>query len=143
MSGHVEYRAAAVTFMTEYAVSMDIGLQVYPGRPRTLRPPTAFVDGINETFNAFTESHYQGNITVRVIVLWGLFDSLDAVTQKDEFIDGMAAWAYSHPHQAGGNSLIWLAETQDLPDYVPEWIVPEQQKTYYATEITLGGFVAN
>ena len=122
------YRAAAVTFMTDYAVSMDIGLQVYPGRARTLMPP---------------DTHYQGNITVRVIVLWGLFDSLDAVTQKDEFIDGMAVWAYAHPHQAGGNSLIWLAETQDLPDYVPEWLPPEQQKTYYATEISLGGFVAN
>ncbi len=141
--GHVNYRAAAVAFLTEYAVSMDIGLQVYPGRPRTVRPPTGFVDGINETYNAFTDRHYQGNIQVRVIVLWGLFDSLDAVTQKDEFIDGLAVWAYSHPHEAGGNTLIWLAEVQDLPDYVPEWLPPEQQKTYYATEVTLGGFETN
>ncbi len=136
----VAYRAAAVQFMSDYATDADIGLQVYPGRPRTLRPPTAFVDGINETFTPFVGRYDQRTPIVRVIVLFGLFDSADAVQQKDEFIDGLVQWVIDRPHAAGPNTLIRVSETQDLPDYVPEWLPPEQQKTYYATEISLEGF---
>ena len=136
----VAYRAAAVQFMSDYASDMDIGLQVYPGRPRTLYPPTAFVDGINETFTPFVGRYDQRTPIVRVIVLFGLFDSEDAVKQKDEFIDGLVQWVIDRPHAAGANTLIRVSETQDLPDYVPEWLPPEQQKTYYAVEISLEGF---
>jgi hypothetical protein len=138
-----EYRAAAVRFLTDYATDTDTKLQVYPGRPRTLYPPTAFVDGINEVFTSFTERHFQRVPQVTVIVLFGLFDSADAVQQKDEFVDGFVAWAYENPHEAGANTLIRVSETRDLPDYVPEWIAPQEQKTYYATEIVLEGFGTN
>jgi len=136
----VAYRAAAVDFMSRYAEDADIALQVYPGRPRTLYPPTAFVDGINETFTPFVGRFDQRTPIVRVIVLFGLFDSADAVQQKDEFVDGLVQWVIDRPHAAGGNTLIRVSETQDLPDYVPEWLPPEQQRTYYAVEISLEGF---
>jgi hypothetical protein len=136
----VAYRAAAVKFLSDYATFAGIGLQVYPGRPRTLRPPTAFVDGINETFTPYAGLLVQRVPIVRVIVIHGLFDSKDAVTQKDEFVDGLVDWVVTNVHGAGTNTLIRVSETQDLPDYVPEWLPPEQQHTYYATEISLEGF---
>jgi len=136
----VAYRAAAVQFLSDYATFANIALQVYPGRPRTLRPPTAFVDGINETFTPLAGLLVQRVPIVRVIVIHGLFDSKDAVTQKDEFVDGLVDWIVTGVHAAGANTLIRVSETQDLPDYVPEWLPPEQQRTYYATEISLEGF---
>jgi hypothetical protein len=98
------------------------------------------VDGINETFTPYAGLLFQRIPIVRVIVLFGLFDSADAVQQKDDFVDGILDWVVTEPHAAGANTLIRISETQDLPDYVPEWLPPEQQRTYYATEISLEGF---
>ena|SRR6185369_2544183 len=134
------YRAAAVQFLSDFATDTGNALQVYPGRPRTLFPPTAFVDGINETFTPFVGRIDQRTPIVRVIVLFGLFDSADAVQQKDDFVDGLLDWVQGLPHAAGANTLIRISETRDLPDFVPEWLPPEQQRTYYATEIDLEGF---
>lgn len=137
------YRAAATQFLTDYAGFAGIKLQMYPGRPRTLYPPTGFVDLITEQFTAFTEHYFQRVPSVQVIVVHGLFDSMDAVNQKDAFVDGFVQWAYENPHAAGPNTLISVSETADIPDYVPEWVPPAEQKTYYATRITLEGFGTN
>jgi len=137
------YRLAAVTFLTDFATDSGIGLQVYPGRPRTIYPPTAFVDKINETYTPFTERHFQRTPEVIVTVLHGLFDSADAVAQADRFVDGLLEWVTDNPHAAGGNTLIRVSVTEDVPDYVPEWLPPEQQRTYYATQVTLEGFGTN
>jgi len=32
-----------------------------------------------------------------------------------------------------------VTDTEDLPNYVPEWMPPPQQLVYYATRITLEG----
>jgi len=136
-------RAAAVEFVTDYAVSMDVKLQVYPARPRTLYPPTAFVDRIRETDTVLAGLTFQRTITVDVLIVHGLFDSNDAAIQKDAFVDGMYQWVIGREHTAGANSLIRIAGTEDLPDWVPEWIPPGEQRTYYATEITLEGFGTN
>lgn len=137
------YRQAAVDMLTAYAGFAELKLQIYPGRPRTLYPPTAFVDRIAETFTPFTEHHFQRVPQVHVIVVHGLFDSKDAVDQKDAFVDGFVDWVYENAHAAGANTLVHVAEANDLPDYVPEWVPPAEQRTYYATDLTLEGFATN
>ncbi len=134
------YRLAAVQFLTAYADFADVKLQIYPARPRTLLPPVGFVDRINETFTPLAGLLVQRTPLVECVLVHGLFDSADAAAQKDEFVDGFLDWVTQEPHKAGANTLIRVSQTEDLPNYVPEWIPPEQQKTYYATQITLEGF---
>lgn len=137
------YRSAAAEFLTEYAGFAGVTLQMYPARPRAIMPPTGFVDGIRETYTSFTERHFQRTPLVTVIVIFGLFDSKDAADQKDRFVDGFLEWAYERPHAAGPNTLIRVSEAGDIPDYVPEWLPPAEQRTYYAVEVTLEGFGTN
>jgi len=141
--GQAAYRAAAVAFMTEYATSAGIKLNWYPGRPRTVTPPHAFVDAIRETFSSFTESHYQGVPQVDVVVIFGTFDSKEAVDQKDAFVDGFVAWAYARPHQSGSNTLIQVASTEDIPAFVNDWMPQPEQRPFFAVSITLEGFETN
>ena len=134
------YRLAATQFLTDYADFAQVKLTMYPARPRTLFPPSGFVDRITEEFSALAGLLLQRTPLVEVIVVHGLFDSADAAAQKDAFVDGFVDWVTHEPHQAGANTLIYMRRTEDLPNYVPEWVPPEQQKTYYATQITLEGF---
>jgi hypothetical protein len=135
-------RAAAVAFLTDYAADADVKMQVYPGRPRSIAPPTGFVDAIRETLDHST------NLTKRqpfadIVIVHGLFDSKDAADQKDAFVDGLIAWAETRYHQAGANTLCAITDTEDLPNYVPEWMPSERQVVYYATRITLEGYALN
>jgi hypothetical protein len=134
-------RAAAVDLLTDYAATAGVKLQVYPARPRSLFPPTAFVDRITETLE------YPGGVTWRqrtpraeVIVIHGLFDSKEAADQKDAFVDGFVDWVTDNVHAADPNTTVGLVATEDIPDYVNDWMPPEQQRTWYATRLTLEGF---
>jgi hypothetical protein len=131
-------RAASVAFVTDYAQAASVKLQVYPGRPASLAPPTAFVDGIHEAIT-YTGQLVSRVPTADVIVLFGLYDSAEAVAQKDAFADGFIDWALDRYHQAGANTLISVNEVEDLPAYVNDWMPPERQKTYYAMRIGLEG----
>jgi len=138
MGFQVAMRAAAVSLLTTYATDAGVKLQVYPARPRSIYPPTAFVDGIRESISHDT------NLTQRVpkaevIVIHGIYDSMEAADQKDAFVDGFIDWCETRYHTAGANTMLGLNETEDLPNYVPEWMPPEQQLVYYATRITLEG----
>ena len=130
-------RAAAVDFMTDYGSAASIKLQVYPARPRSLYPPTAFVDAINETIS-YTGLN-QRSPTADVIVIHGIFDSEEAANQRDAFVDGFIDWAMDNFHGAGATTAIWANSVEDLPDFVNDWMPPAEQKTYYATRITLEG----
>ena len=131
-------RAAAVSLLTDYKAAAGINLQIYPARPRTIAPPTAFIDAIRETIT------YDGLIqrvpTAEIVVLHGLFDSKSAVDQADEFVDGFLDWVFDRYHAAGANTLVEVPDYEDLPDFVPEWLPPAEQKTYYGTRIALEGF---
>lgn len=140
---HAQYRAAAVAFLTEYAASVPVKMQIYPGRPRTVNPPTGFVDTIRESFTATGITLHQRRPQVDMVVIFGLFDSKDSVDQKDTFVDGLAQWIMDRPGQAGPNTVIDLVATEDLPAYVDDWVPREAQRTYYATLITLEGFREN
>ena len=138
MGFRADLRAAAVTMLEEYAASAGVTLQVYPARPRSINPPTAFIDLIRED-RTFTGLLVQRTPTVEVIVLHGLFDSKDAVDQADAFTDGFLAWCDDHYHAAGANTLVGAVSTEDIPSYVPDWLPPEQQRTYYGTQVNLEG----
>lgn len=133
-------RAAAVDLLTDFAADVGIGLQVYPGRPRSIHAPTAFVDRITETIEYLGPTIQQRTPRADVVVLHGLFDSKDAAEQKDAFVDDFLDWVTDRYHEAGANTLIAVTATEDVPDYVNDWMPPEQQRTWYATRITLEGF---
>jgi hypothetical protein len=130
-------RAAAVAFLTDYKNDVGVKMQVYPGRPRSIAPPTGFVDLIREriSYTGLNQRQPQAD----VIVIHGLFDSQEAADQKDAFIDGFIDWSLDRLHQANANTLCAVVETTDIPDYVPDWMPPDQQKTYYASRIVLEG----
>jgi len=131
-------RAASVELLEDYAASAGLKLQVYRGRPKSLYPPTAFVDSIDESID-YTMALYQRHPIANVMVLHGLFDSGEAVDQRDAFVDGFLTWCIARIHAAGANTTLGLVEIEDVPDYVPEWMPPAEQKTYYGTRVVLEG----
>lgn len=143
------FRAAAVDLLTDFAAQL-VGtppdevkrakLQVYPGRPRTVAPPTAFVDAIGERIEYTGPQMHQRTITADVLLIHGSFDSAEAASQKDAFVDDFLAYVVPRYHEAGANTLIAVTETEDLPTYVPDWLPPAEQRTYYATRIVLEGY---
>lgn len=135
-------RAGAVELLNTYRENVNLRLQVYPGRPRSINPPTAFVDSISETFTAFTKHSYQRAPVVDVVVIHGLLDSKEAVDQGDDFVDGFYEWLADLPHAFGARTLVELVRTEDEPNYIPDWLPPELQRSYYATHLFLEGFAA-
>jgi hypothetical protein len=138
-----EMRAASVALLDAYAVAADVRLQTYRARPKSLFPPTAFVDRLSEVIE------YPGAVTWRqrtlraeVIVVHGLFDSGDAVDQRDAFVDGFMDWVTDNVHAAGANTTVGLVAVDDEPAWSPDWrpANTENIPTYYATRITLEGF---
>jgi hypothetical protein len=136
-------RAASVELLTDYASATNIGLQVYPGRPRSIYPPCAFVDRLRESISLVGPTTRHRFPTADVIVVHGLFDSAEAAENKDAFVDGFLDWVLDRYHSAGANTLIHAASTEDDPNYVPDWMPPDQQKQYYATLVRLEGFAAD
>lgn len=137
-----DMRAAAVSFLEDYAASTEppIRLQVYPGRPASINPPSAFVDRMSESISYSGPTFHQRTPRVDVVVLHGIYDHKETVNQRDAFMDGFLSWAVDRYHEAGANTLIAVVGYEDDPTYVPEWIVPrEAQRTYFATTITLEG----
>ena len=137
-----DLRGACVTLLEGYASAASVPLQVYPGRPRTIKPPTAFVDRISEAMNTIGINSYQRRPVAHIVVLHGLFDSADAANQADEFVDGFMAYVVGNPHAAGANTVIGDMAIDDEPAYTADWIAPVNQSTvtYYATLIDVEGF---
>jgi hypothetical protein len=132
-------RAACVELMTDFVASGSTTMQVYPGRPKSIHPPTGFVDAIHETLDHST------NLTKRVpvadiVIVHAIFDSRDAADQKDAWTDGFIDWCEERFHAAGPNTMLGITDTADLPNYVPEWMPPDRQLVYYATRITVEGY---
>lgn len=132
-------RAAAVAFLTDYASSAGVRLQVYPGRPRSINPPTGFVDALREMDDFRGPVNVQRVVEVTVLIVHGTYDSADSAAQKDAFADGLIDFAKGYPHQAAANTEFGITAMEDLPAWAPDWVPPEAVKTYYATSITLRG----
>ncbi len=133
-----DFRAAGVAFLKDYAASAGVKMQVYRARPKSILPPCGFVDTINGTLDHST-ALTRDNPSVSVIVIFGIYDSGEAVDQRDAFVSGIKVWAETRYHQAGANTMLGLTDYEDLPNYVPEWMPPQLQLVYYATRLTLEG----
>ena len=132
-------RAACVDLLTDYAQAASLKLQVYSARPRSLYPPTGFVDRIRETITLAGPKMRQRTVFASMVVVHGIFDSKEAADQRDAFIDGFADWVLDNPDAAGAATLIGnTVVLDDQPAWVPDWI--ENPLTYYATEIVLEGY---
>jgi hypothetical protein len=133
-------RGAAMTLLRDYAADYGIDLQTYPGRPRSITPPCAFVDRIRETITYLGPVSFQRTPVVDVVVLHGLFDSAQAVAQADRFVDSFLSWVIPRFHAAGDNTLVAITNIEDDPSYVPDWQPENVQRTYFATTFSLEGF---
>lgn len=138
-----DVRAAAVTMLAAYAATASVKLQTYPGRPASINPPCAFVDRISERIEYPGVSLRQRTPSVTITLLHGQFDSKDTVDQADAFMDGFLDWVTANPHAAGGNTIVAVTDVTDDPTYVPDWVRPELQRTYFATQITMEGYAEN
>ena len=127
-----------MSFLRDYAASAGVKMQVYRARPASINPPCGFVEGINESLD-HTTALTRRNPSVFVVVIFGIFDNGEAADQKDAYVDGIIGWAETRYHQAGGNTMLAIADTEDLGNYTPEWMPPSQQLVYYATRLTLEG----
>lgn len=135
-------RAAAVDLIEAYAADVGLTIQVYRARPRSIHPPTAFIDRMRETLTDYVGTIRQRTVQADVTVLHGLFDSGDAVDQRDRFVDGFADWVAERYHAAGANTLLAVTSLVDDATYRPDWVPPAEQRDYFATVITLEGFAA-
>lgn len=133
-----DLRAAAVQLFKDYGDDAGIRLQTYRARPVTIKPPTAFVDGIREAIEYPGATIAQRTSFADCVLVHGIFDSGDAADQADAFMDGFLVWVKERFHAAGANTLVDITDTEDLPNYVPEWI--DAQVAYYATRISLEGY---
>jgi hypothetical protein len=143
MGLQADMRAAAVTMMTECAADASVPLQVYPGRPRSINPPTGYVESMGDALTDFTSELYQHTPLVELVFVWGPFDSMEAANQRDAWVDAFHAWVRVNIHEAGARTLIGPRELADLPDFVPSWLPERQQLPYYATRVVLEGFATD
>lgn len=139
-------RAAAVQLLTDYAASVpSLGLQVYRTLPTTIRPPTAFVERMDETTSIPGITQRQRSVRCSVIVLFRISAAGErgsGVDQRDAFVDGFADWVLENFHQPGPTELIAGIRTEDAPYYV----VPGprgEQISYEGVRIVLEGYTAN
>lgn len=139
MSFAADARKAAVDLMEGYAAAAGTKLQAYRARPASIYAPTAFVDSVDERISYSGPSLFSRTVVVSVIVLHGTFDHGEEVDQRDAFVDGFLAYAATRYHQAGANTILGVTVARDVPAYVPDWLPPERQKVYYATEFLLEG----
>jgi len=137
-----DVRAAAISLLEGHAQAASVKLNTYPGRPRSINPPHAFVDVMRETI-VYTGHMMSRTVQADVVLVYGTFDSGEAVAQKDEFVDGFIDYVRDNVHEAGAATTIGVVSTEDDPTFVPDWLARELQRTYYATRITLEGFAGD
>lgn len=137
MGLQADLRAACVTLLSGYATGP---LQVYPARPRSIHPPCAFIDTINEATNSIGPTSFQRRPEARIVVLHGEFDSKGTVEQRDAFVDGFIPYAYAAVHAAGANTVIGDFTVEDDPTYIPDWQPDAVQRQYFATVISVQAF---
>jgi hypothetical protein len=125
-----------------FKTDSGLNLQVYPGRPASLHPPSIWQDERRDTVEFSGVHDFQAmdhTMEVDIVALHGLFDSKDAVEQRNAFVDSFLSWLRSHRAAglAGPTSVLARLSLRDNANYVPDWVPPAQQVAYYATVITL------
>lgn len=139
-----QVRAAAVELLEDYAAAENLSLQVYRARPRSINPPTAFIDRIvDPPIDYLGPQNLQRTTSVEIVILHGLFDGGVAVDQADVFVDGFLRYVAGQVHAAGANTTIAVIEAADESTYVPDWLPPDLQRTYFGTRLTLEGYIGD
>jgi len=128
--------------LVAFKADSGLTLQIYPGRPRTLVPPSIWQDRRRDTisFRGARDVNFMGHVlTTELVALHGLFDSADAVAQRDAFVDAFTSYVRANRDTglAGPNSVLLSMVVDDVPNYVPDWVPERDQLTYFATLITL------
>ena len=157
MTLRVDMRAAVTDLLEGYnaSLALPLKLQVFRARPRSIHPPTAFIDVVRETRVYQGVQLVQRTAQADVMILHGpreagggSFDSGDAVDQADRFVDGFVAWVDANVHAIGANTTIGAISVEDDPTYIPDWItsgggLERELASYYATRIVLEGYAAS
>ncbi len=133
-------RAGSVQLLEGYrsAASLTTG-QLYRARPtRALKLPSMWVESITEATDAFTVEESQRVVRVVLRIVWGAYDTGEAVDQRDKFIDGFYAYTMDHHDAFGANAEVYMVGTSDDPDFSPSWLT-EGETPYFMTEIFLEG----
>lgn len=132
--------------VADCAANANVKMQTYPARPMTLYPPTGFVDALGDDLTATPGSSnlFQHVPTVELVLVWGTFDSKEAVDQRDAFVDAYHEWIRTRAHEAGAATLIGPRSLSDIPVFNPDWGNESQRAaSYYATRIVLEGFATD
>lgn len=120
-----------------YRQAAGLRLNIYPGRPTTLNPPNAFIDARHDEITSTGDSAFNAmdhRATIEVVVVHGLFDTAEAILQRDAWVDGFNTYLRDEARQvglAGGNSVLERWTVDDTPDYTPNWTATAV--AYYAT----------
>jgi len=121
-----------------FKTAEGLNLQIYRGRPASLFPPTAFIDARHDTIElnfAGADAYHamEHTAVVEVVVVHGIFDTGEAIDQRDAFVDAFNNYLRANRMVglAGGNSVLERVRLDDIPNYVPDWI--ERPLTYFAT----------
>lgn len=133
-------REAAVTMLRDYGQAANLGLTVTTARPRRIHPPHAFIDNVRETILYTGPLQVQRTPTIECVVVWGVFDSEEAVAQADRFADEFLEWVTDRVHAAGASTTVGIVGIEDEPTFVNDWLPPDLQATYYASRLSLEGF---
>lgn len=133
-------REAVVDLLESYRDEVGIKLNVFPARPRSISCPHAFVDLTRETVDWSGVTLNQRNLVTEVVVLWGLFDSAEAVAQADAFRDGFLEWVTDRVHATHPRTLLGITDIVDEPTFLADWARDGQQGPYFAQRLALGGF---
>lgn len=122
-----------------YRTAAGLPLNLYPGRPVTITPPHAFIGERRDVISSIMAGSAMEHVaTVEVIVVHGLFDSAEAIKQRDAWVDGFNSYlrdSLRGQGLAGGNSVLERWTVDDTPDYTPNWTATEM--AYYATTYRL------
>lgn len=133
-------REGARQLVRDYANSVALQISTFPARPTNIATPHAFVDRVRESITYVGPTNYQRRVLVDLMVLWGMFDSGEAVAQRDRFVDGFLPYVAEHFDAVAPNALISGVSVTDVPVYRPDWLEEGRVESYFGTLITLEGY---
>lgn len=138
----VSLTAGIQSVLEAFKADSGLRLQLYPGRPVHLSPPSIWQDARRDTisFRGPRASGFMGHtMNTQLVALHGRFDAADTLAQRDAFVDAFLSFlrAGRDLGLAGPNSNTESVIIDDEPNYVANWVPPDEQVPYYATLITL------
>lgn len=135
MGLRADVRAATVSLLGGYRTANPGKLsQIYAGRPKSLHPPTAFIDSMPEDITV-TNAGTQRTPSVAIRLVQGYFDDEEHADQQDALVDGLVDYVIDNKHAAGANTLALIESVEDDAGWVPEWI--PNARAYYSSVVTL------